>query len=78
MVRAGRKTGALALVAVLAAVGLPAANVGVDFPFDRAYGTYENVDIETLPMSSGVVDLRLSSPKNTVTLESGSLHLEPA
>ena len=78
MVRAGRKTGALAFVAVLAAVGLPAADVGVDFPFDRAYGTYENVDIETLPMSNGVVDLRLSSPKNTVTLESGSLHLEPA
>lgn len=75
------KTGTLAFVAVLmtvqlAAVRLPAA--GVDFPFDRIYGTYENLDIETLPMSNGALDLRLSSPQNTVTLESGSLHLEPA
>jgi len=77
----GRKIGTLALVAVLAGVRLPAVEpvaVGVDFPFDRVYGTYENVDIETLPMSNGAIDLRLSSPQNTFTLESGTLHLEPA
>ena len=72
----GRKTGMLAFVAVLAAVRLPAA--GVDFPFDRVCGTYENLNIETSPMSNGAIDLRLFSPKNTVTLESGTLHLEPA
>lgn len=71
----------LAFVAVLAGVRLPAVQppaVGVDFPFDRVCGTYENVNIETLPMSNGAIDLRLFSPKNTVTLESGTLHLEPA
>lgn len=77
----GRKTATLAFVTVLVAVRLPAVQliaVGVDFPFDRMYGTYENVEIETLPMSNGAIRLQLSSPKNTVTLESGHLHLEPA
>jgi hypothetical protein len=50
----------------------------VEFPFDRAYGTYENLAIATEPESSGAVDLNLSSPENTVTLERGSLRLEPA
>lgn len=77
----GGKIATLAFVAVLVAVRLPAVQlvaVGVDFPFDRIYGTYENLEVETLPMSSGALDLRLSSPENTVTLESGNLHLEPA
>ncbi len=71
----------LAFGAALAAVPLLAVQlptVGVDFSFDRLYGTYENVDIETLPMSNGAINLRLFSPENSVTFESGNLHLEPA
>lgn len=68
----------LATVAFLAAAPLLAAGAGVDFPFDRVYGTYENVRLEAEPASAGAVNLSLSSPQNSVTLESGSLRLEPA
>lgn len=68
-----------ALAFLLFLVGpLMAIGVGVDFPFDRVQGTYENVNVETLPRSTGGFDLQLSSPENTVTLESGNLYLEPA
>ncbi len=68
----------MAVAAVMSAVQLMALSAGVDFPFDRAQGTYENIQIEALPMQNGALDLRLSSPENTVTFESGSLRLEPA
>ncbi len=72
----------LGAVVLLAAFGvassLPALAPGVDFTFERAYGTYEDVDVEALPVKSGALDVVLSSPDNTVTLEAGSLHLEPA
>ena len=60
--------------AALVGAGAP----GVDFSFQRVYGTYENVDVEALPVSNGAVNIKLSSPANSITLEAGSLHLEPA
>jgi hypothetical protein len=69
---------ALAVALTLSSIALMGLDVGVDFPFDRAYGTYENIELEALPVQSGALDLRLSSPENMVTLESGHLRLEPA
>ncbi len=74
----GRTRAALAVAVAVSAGRLLALGAGAEFPFDRAQGTYENLDIEALPMQSGPLDLRLSSPENTVTLEHGSLRLEPA
>lgn len=73
-----REFALLALAALLAASAVAALGVGVEFPFDRAFGTYENIKVETVPAKDGAIDLSLSSPENTVTLESGTLRLEPA
>lgn len=74
------RPGALGLVTAvaLAASALLAAGPGVDFPFDRLYGTYEDLEIETAPANDGALDVRLSSPENSLTLERGSLRLDPA
>lgn len=78
LIRAVRWSAAVTAVTALAAAPLLAAGAGVDFPFDRVLGTYENVEVETEPASAGAIELRLSSPENTVTLEGGWLRLEPA
>lgn len=74
----GKIPAALVVTVAMLAGQLMAQGASVDFAFDRAHGTYENLAIETLPMQNGALSLRLSSPENTVTLESGSLRLEPA
>lgn len=68
----------MALAALLAASVLVALGTGVEFPFDRVLGTYENVSVDALPADNGAIGLSLSSPENAVTLEGGSLRLEPA
>ncbi|MFQ5525512.1 MAG: hypothetical protein ACE5GX_04555 [Thermoanaerobaculia bacterium] len=78
----GRKASTqLVLSAILIGVVLASAlwaAPGVDFPFDRVFGTYENVEVDALPISNGALNVQLSSPENTVTLEAGSLRLEVA
>lgn len=66
------------VLVALGSTALVATEAGVDFSFERGYGTYENVGVEAVPSSTGRLDVSLSSPENTVTLEAGSLRLEPA
>lgn len=69
---------AVVLLAVTAATSLYAAGAGVNFPFDRVTGEYEDVEVSTAPTSSGALDVHLSSSENLLRLESGSLRFEPA
>lgn len=77
MMRARSVAATVGLAAVIA-VATGAAGPPADFSFDRFLGTYEDLDIEAMPMQSGPLDLRLSSPSNTVTLEAGGLRMTPA
>lgn len=63
---------------LMLAAALLATAPGIELSFERVFGTYENVDVDALPVTRGALNVQLSSPENSVTLEAGSLLLEPA
>ena len=63
--------------AALLAAAPPAAAAANTFTFQRLDRTYQDVVPELLPYESDSLTIRLSSPRNAITLRRHSVHLEP-
>jgi hypothetical protein len=78
----------LAAALLLAAAGVAAQRTGPapaapqavapgQFRFERLNRTYQNVETEILPVESGLLTVRLTSPVNALTVRNHLLRLEP-
>lgn len=64
------------LVAASAATLVQAANPdGLELPFDRLHGVYEDLPADVAPIESGPVSIRLSSPSHRLELLASKLEL---
>ncbi len=67
-----------AALAGFAQTDLAGAIGKVEFPLDRFEGTHENLTGAAEPMQAGALALRVSSPKNSITLEDALLTVRRA